>query len=400
MGVIISGINNPTSTHNATFTDISDNPPPAILQLPDEIQFNDSYAGGGSGGNYSQIYYYDDINATYNPVASNYSLHKFRFVIDEKNRLLGIITEGDIRKAILKGIALDDNVKKTMNRNPFCLKPGYSNGEIVRIMIDSNVYHLPIVDDQKIVRGIVFKDTFVRQKVLLCPVVIMAGGLGSRLLPLTEDTPKPLLTVSGKPMIVHIIEKFRDEGAKEFFICVNYKRSMIKEYLGDGSAYRVRITYIEETDNLGTSGALSLLPEMSSSFFVINADVLTSVNFKAMYQFHLDNESILTVAIKKIQFDVPYGTVSLEHNRIVDLSEKPSIENYINAGIYVIDNHCIKEIPTNQPYDMTDLISHLLSNKRKISGYLINDEWTDIGQLKDYFLANGVDPHNIDELNI
>ncbi|MBW2184679.1 MAG: NTP transferase domain-containing protein, partial [Deltaproteobacteria bacterium] len=220
------------------------------------------------------------------------------------------------------------------------------------------------------------------------PVVIMAGGVGSRLLPLTEDKPKPLLEVSGKPMIVHVLEKFRDEGAKDFFICVNYKSTMIEEYLGDGSNYRVNISYINETEKLGTSGSLSLLPEISSPFFVTNADVLASVNFKAMYQFHLDNESILTMAIKKIQFDVPYGTVALEHNRIIDLSEKPSVENYINAGIYVIDNHCVREIPASQHYDMTDFISHLLSKNRKISGYLIKGSWTDIGQLKDYWSVN------------
>jgi len=327
-------------------------------------------------------------------------------IIDEKNMLLGILTEGDIRKAILKGVPLHENVKKTMNTNPFCLKPGYADGEMIRIMIDHNIYHLPIADDQKVLKGIVFNQTFVRQKVLLCPIVIMAGGLGSRLFPLTEETPKPLLTVSGKPMIVHIVEKFRDEGAKDFFICVNYKGTMIENCLGDGSEYRVRITYIKETDKLGTSGALSLLPEMSTPFFVTNADILASVNFNAMYQFHLDNESTLTMAIKKIQFDVPYGTVSLEHNSIIDVSEKPSIENYVNAGIYVIDNHYMKEIPTNQRYDMTDFVSYLLSKNKKISGYLINGEWTDMGQLRDYCSVNKTElikaqpPDNIKEFSI
>jgi len=309
-------------------------------------------------------------------------------IIDERNRLLGILTDGDIRKAILKGITLNENVKQTMNKNPFCLSPGYADGEMIRIMKDHNVYHLPIVDGQKKLKGIVFKQTFVQQKCLLCPVVIMAGGIGSRLLPLTIDKPKSLLTVSEKPMIVHILERFRDEGAKEFFICVNYKSKMIEDCLGDGSSYRVRITYIKETDSLGTAGALSLLPEISSPFFVTNADILASVNFKAMYQFHLDNESALTMAIKKIQFDVPYGTVTLEHNSIVNLSEKPSVENYVNAGIYIIDNQCIKEIPINQRHDMTEFISYLLSKNKKISGYLINGDWTDIGQLKDYWSAN------------
>ena len=309
-------------------------------------------------------------------------------IVDEENRLSGILTDGDIRRAILNAITPDEAVQKAMNKNPFCLTSGYGPGEMIRIMVDQNIYHLPIIDDRRRLQGIVFKRTFTQQKIIRCPVVIMAGGMGSRLFPLTEDTPKPLLTVSGKPMIVHIIERFRDEGAKDFFICVNYRGSMIENCLGDGSDYRVRITYIKETDRLGTSGALSLLPEMSTPFFVTNADVLASVNFNAMYQFHLDNESTLTMAIKKIQFDVPYGTVSLEHNSIIAVSEKPSVENYINAGIYVIDNQCMKEIPLNQPYEMTDFISYLLSHNRKISGYLINGEWIDMGQIKDYFSAN------------
>ena len=122
-------------------------------------------------------------------------------IIDQKNRLLGILTEGDIRKAILRGIPLEENVKKTMNATPFCLKPGYADGEMIRAMMEHNVYHLPIIDDQKVLKGVIFNQTFVQQKVLLCPIVIMAGGLGSRLFPLTEEIPKPLLTVSGKPMI-------------------------------------------------------------------------------------------------------------------------------------------------------------------------------------------------------
>ncbi|MBW1855824.1 MAG: CBS domain-containing protein [Deltaproteobacteria bacterium] len=336
----------------------------------------------------------------------NHHNKNITLVVDKNNRLLGILTDGDIRKAILNGVTPKDNVQKAMNKTPFCLKPGYANGEMVRIMVENNIFHLPIVNEQKILKGIIFQQTFIRQNILLCPVVIMAGGVGSRLFPLTEDKPKPLLTISGKPMIVHILEKFRDEGAREIFICVNYKSTMIEEYLGDGSNYRVNISYINETEKLGTAGALSLLPEISSPFFVTNADVIASISLKAMYQFHLDNESTLTMAIKKDQKDVPYGTVTLEHNSIVNLSEKPSIVYYINAGIYIVDNHSVKEIPTKQFYNMTDFVSHLLSNNMKISGYLINGSWTDIGQFKDYGLANTNEmikaqrPPNLEKINM
>ncbi len=310
-------------------------------------------------------------------------------IVDEHNRLSGIVTDGDIRQAILKGITPEESVQKAMNRDYFCLKPGYADGEMVRIMRENNVYHLPIVDDEKHLTGIVFQQTFIQQRILLCPVVIMAGGVGSRLFPLTRDIPKPLLEVSGKPMIAHILEKFRDEGARDFFICVNYKSTMIEEYLGDGSAYRININYIKETEKLGTAGALSLLPEISAPVFVTNADVMTSLNLRAMYQFHLDNEAALTMAIKKDQKDVPYGTVTLEHNRIVNLSEKPSIVYYLNAGIYIVDNQILREIPPQHFYNMTDFIAHLLSRNAKVSGYLINGSWTDIGEFKEYLEING-----------
>jgi dTDP-glucose pyrophosphorylase/predicted transcriptional regulator len=319
-------------------------------------------------------------------------------IVDEENRLLGIVTDGDIRRAILSGITPGEDVRKVMNQKPFCLNPGYANGEMVRIMVDKNVFHLPIIDEHKKVKGIVFKKTFTQQKIVPCPVVIMAGGMGSRLMPLTEETPKPLLPISGKPIIVRIVEKFRDEGAQDFFICVNYKGLMIEDYLGDGSRWRVRINYIRETDSLGTAGGLSLLPEMDSPFFVTNADVLASINFKAMYQFHRDNGATVTMAIKKIHLDVPYGTVTLKHNSIVDLSEKPSVENYVNAGIYIIDNKCLEEIPENTHYDMTDLIARLLSHSKKIAGYLIDEDWTDIGQIHDYIIANGEIPHDFKKL--
>lgn len=310
-------------------------------------------------------------------------------IVDESNRLAGILTDGDIRKAILNGITPDESVQRAMNRHYFCLKSGYADGEMVRIMQENDIYHLPIVDDQSHLIGIVFQQTFIQQKILLCPVVIMAGGLGSRLFPLTRDVPKPLLEVSGKPMISHILEKFRDEGARDFFICVNYKSTMIEECLGDGSAYRINIHYIKETEPLGTAGALSLLPEISSPFFVTNADVMTSVNLRAMYQFHLDNEATLTMAIKKDQKNVPYGTVTLEHNRIVNLSEKPSIVYYLNAGIYIVDSNSLGEIPSEHFCNMTDFVAHLLSRNAKISGYLINGSWTDIGEFKDYLEING-----------
>jgi dTDP-glucose pyrophosphorylase/CBS domain-containing protein len=311
-------------------------------------------------------------------------------IVNEENRLVGVITDGDIRRAILKGVGLEDRVTRAMTKNPVTAKPYYTKGELFRMMVEYQVSHIPVVDEANRLLGIVFEDSLRRESLLTIPVVVMAGGLGTRLRPLTEETPKPMLQVNGKPMLERIVLRFRDLGVGEFYLSVNYKAEVIEKYFKDGSAWRIQIHYLREKKRLGTAGSLSLLPDhISSPFFVVNADIVTDLDFRAIYQFHRDNSPDLTMAVKKVSYQVPYGTIEVEGGRIVSLSEKPHIKKYVNAGIYICEPRVRNEVPSSQFFDMTDLINKLIGQGKLVSSYLINGAWLDIGQKRDYYRANG-----------
>jgi dTDP-glucose pyrophosphorylase/CBS domain-containing protein len=311
-------------------------------------------------------------------------------VVNEKACLIGVITDGDIRRSILKGITLEDRVTLAMTRNPITARPNYTKGELFRMMIRHQISHIPVVDERTCLLGIVFEDSLRRESLLTIPVVVMAGGLGTRLRPLTEKIPKPMLKVNGKPMLEGIIERFRDLGVEEFYISVNYKSEVIENYFGDGSPWRIKIQYLREKKRLGTAGSLSLLPKnFPSAFFVVNADIVTDLDFRAIYQFHRDNDADLSVAVKKFSYQVPYGTIEVEHGRIVSLAEKPQIKKYVNAGIYILEPEIVPEIPADQFFDMPDLINRSINEGKVVSSYLIHGTWVDVGQKKDYYRANG-----------
>jgi len=204
-----------------------------------------------------------------------------------------------------------------------------------------------------------------------------------------------MLKVNGKPMLERIIERFRDLGVGEFYISVNYKGNVIEDYFRKGQGWRVQIHYLREKKRLGTAGSLSLLPPgMNTPFFVVNADIITDLDFRAIYQFHRDHSPDLTVAVKKISYQVPYGTIEVEHGQIISLSEKPHIKKYVNAGIYILEPRVIGEILVDQIFDMTDLINKLIVQGRVVSSYLINGTWVDVGQKRDYDQANGAPGRN------
>ncbi len=311
-------------------------------------------------------------------------------VVNKDSCLVGVITDGDIRRAILRGISLEDRVTQAMTRNPVTARVDYTKGELFRMMVQNRISHIPIVDEKNRLQGIVFEDALRRESLLTIPVVVMAGGLGTRLRPLTEQVPKPMLKVNGKPMLECILERFRDLGVETFYISVNYKAEVIEDYFGDGSAWRIKIHYIRERKRLGTAGSLSLLPKnISSAFFVVNADIITDLDFRAIYQFHREHDPDITVAVKKVSYQVPYGTIEVEHGRIVSLSEKPHIKKYVNAGIYILEPRLLSEVPVDQFFDMTDLINKLIAKGRLVSSYLISGAWVDVGQKKDYYQVNG-----------
>ena len=230
-----------------------------------------------------------------------------------------------------------------------------------------------------------------QENLLTSPVVVMAGGLGTRLRPLTENIPKPMLKVNGKPMLERIIERFRDLGVNEFYISINYKAAIIQNYFNNGAGWRVKINYLKEKKRLGTAGSLNLLPDnVKCPFIVVNADVLTDLDFRAIYQFHRDNNADITAAVKRVSYQVPYGVIEIDHGRIVSLSEKPHINNCVNAGIYVLSRTALQKIPENEFFDMTDLINMLIADNKIVSSYMIQGDWVDVGQKQDYFRANNI----------
>ncbi len=311
-------------------------------------------------------------------------------IVDKKCRLKGVITSGDIRKAILKGVQFSDPVTMVINKKPIIIHTGISKGEVARLFDENRVYYVPVVDHDNTVLGIIAAKDFHERKIVNCPVLIMAGGLGTRMMPLTKDTPKPLLPVLGKPMIQHIIESLREFGANQFYVSVNYHAEMIKNFLKDGSWLRINIKYINENKRLGTAGALSEVKsrEKNGNLLIVNSDVITDLNYQSMYDFHENNESDITIAIKNFELKIPYGVLNMDFNRVISISEKPTEKKYINAGIYLLNIAALPKLKKNTYLDMTDLINTMINQNKRIYAYSIETFWADLGQYKDYLKAN------------
>ncbi len=311
-------------------------------------------------------------------------------VVDDNHRLLGTITDGDVRRGILKGISLDDSVGRIMNPSPTVVRAGDERQLILAMMQHKQLHHIPVVDEQGSLIGLEILDEIIQRRIRDNPVVLMAGGLGSRLRPLTDDCPKPMLHVGNKPLLETILENFIEYGFHRFYISLNYMGDVIKRYFGDGSRWDVRIAYLEEDQKLGTAGALSLLPEKPASpLLVMNGDLLTKINFRQLLEFHLEHRARATMCVREYDFQVPYGVVKIDRQRITGIDEKPVQRFFVNAGIYVLDPAVMDLIPQGAYYDMPSLFEKLIGRGDETSAFPIREYWLDIGQLADYDRANG-----------
>lgn len=310
-------------------------------------------------------------------------------VIDSEDRLLGTVTDGDIRRGLLRGFELSDPVDNVYHRQPMTASADTPVDQIHSRMKRYYLKHLPVVDsDNRVVSLEVLKDILSRDP-KKSPVVLMAGGLGSRLRPLTNDCPKPLLKVGGKPILEIILEKFVDEGFQNFFISINYMGDSIRSCFGDGSRWDVSIEYLEEKERLGTAGGLSLFPESPDEpVIVMNGDLLTKISFNALLNFHKDSRASATMCVREHEVSIPYGVVRAESARLIELQEKPVQKILVNAGIYVLSPEAISLIPENQYFDMTDLFNQMISLNWHTSVYQIKEYWIDIGRMKDFEMAN------------
>jgi dTDP-glucose pyrophosphorylase len=314
-------------------------------------------------------------------------------VLDDKNKLLGTVTDGDIRRGLLRGLALEDSIESIIYKTPTVCTINNSKEEILKIAVEKKLFKIPIVDLEGFLVGIEEIDDFIKQKEHPYKVVLMVGGLGRRLSPLTDNLPKPLLNVGNKPLLETIIDNFSKYGLKNFILSVNYKSEMIEDYFGDGSKFGVNIKYAHENKRMGTAGALSLMKEeLTATFFVMNGDLLTNINFDHMIRYHIECQSVATMGIKQYDFQVPYGVVNVNEQRIVSIEEKPSHNFFVNAGIYILDKSVLNEIPYDTFYDMPTLFKTLIANNNMAVSFLIREYWLDVGHKSNYEQANSEYP--------
>lgn len=316
-------------------------------------------------------------------------------ITDNRSKLIGVVTDGNIRRAILKGVDFSNNLSSICTTDPLTAPATISRIEAKKLMDKGKTFyvnHLPLLDETGRVQGLLLRrdlDKFELQSHDNF-VVIMAGGLGSRLQPLTNDCPKPMLKVGQKPILETIIENFKDQGFSKFYIAVNYKSNLVEDYFGDGSKFGVVIRYIKEEKRLGTAGALSLIPDLPDKpMIVMNGDILTKIDFQMLMDFHLSSQTIATMCVREYDFQVPYGVVKVNDNYLKALEEKPTHSFFVNAGIYVLNPEALNHIPHNSFFDITTLFDSFLKSDIKAGVFPIREYWIDIGQMPDFERANG-----------
>jgi len=320
-------------------------------------------------------------------------------VVDADGRLLGIVTDGDIRRAILAGMSLDAEIGGSMNRSPRTLPDTTPRSEVLAFMRRLKIHQVPLVDASGRLAGLELLDELIGAAELPNWVVLMAGGRGSRLRPLTEVCPKPLLPVGGKPILEHIVEAFVEEGFRNFYLSVNYKAEMIVEHFGSGERWGVRIDYLREERPLGTAGSLALLPRRPGHpFIVMNGDLLTKTNFAAILEFHARHRGLATMAVREYDVQIPYGVVTIDNGKvtridessgapIVSIDEKPIQHFYVNAGIYVLNPEVVDYVPAGAAIDMPALFDRLRRDGPTMA-YPLSEYWVDIGRQDELEMAN------------
>ena len=303
-------------------------------------------------------------------------------VVDDNNKLIGTVTDGDIRKAILAGKDLNITAAEAMRKSPTTSSESTPRTVIIKLMREKRIHQMPIVNESGQVVDVLTVDDMLGAQEKTNAVVIMAGGLGTRLHPLTQDTPKPMLNVGGKPILETIIQSFIDQGYVNFFVSLNFKAEIISDYFGDGSKLGASITYLHETTRLGTAGGLSLLPsEVNYPIIVMNGDLLTRISVDALLDFHQRENAVATMVVREDHYQVPYGVVEVDGTQIIDVKEKPTQRHLVNAGIYVLSEQSLANIPKGTYYDMPTHFTKLAADGHRTTAFPLHEYWVDIGRL-------------------
>ncbi len=313
-------------------------------------------------------------------------------VVDYAGRLVGTVTDGDIRRAMLADLSLETPVATILERQrelheprpmPLTAPIGTPPAELVALMRSYDVRQIPLVDEDGRVQDLALLHELVDVEGPPLRAVVMAGGFGTRLAPLTEDTPKPMLPVGDRPLLERIIEQLREAGIRHVNLTTHYRADVIAAHFGDGREHGVEIEYVPEERPLGTAGALGLV-DADGPILVMNGDILTRLDFRAMHRFHDEHGAEMTVAVRPYEARVPYGLVELEDGRVTGISEKPLVRGFANAGIYLIGPGVRDLVEPGERLDMPQLIDRLVEAGRRVVGFPLREYWLDVGRLDDY----------------
>ena len=312
------------------------------------------------------------------------SKRQIALVVESDGSLVATVTDGDVRRGILRGVDLDGSVDQVMHRAPTTITHGARDAETRRLIRDRKLQHVPVLDEAgRLVDLATVQDLF-GVTPLGTRIVLMAGGLGTRLRPLTENIPKPMLPVGGKPILEQIIARFADQGFWRISISVNYRAEMVRDHFGTGEALGVEIDYIEEEQAMGTAGALSLLSNPPDEpFIVMNGDVLVALQFPELLAYHKEKSATGTLVVREYEQQVPYGVVRSSEGLMTGIEEKPVERYFVNAGIYVLSPEALSHLTPGVPLDMPDLLSSLVTDGQNVGVYPLRDYWRDIGRLAD-----------------
>lgn len=316
-------------------------------------------------------------------------------VLDESDTLLGTVTDGDIRRGLLRGLTLDELIERVMSSNSLVVPPEMSRDVVLQLMHANRFRQLPVVDANYKVVGLHLWDEIATPPERPNLIIIMAGGLGTRLRPHTENCPKPMLPVAGKPMLEHIIERAKAEGFVRFVISIQYLGHVIKDYFGHGERLGVSIEYLNESEPLGTAGALSLLsPRPDLPFVVSNGDVLSDIKYGKLLDFHSRHDAVATMAVRLHEWQHPFGVVQTQGVNIVGFEEKPIARTHINAGIYALSPEALDVLSTNNYCDMPTLFEQFQAQGKRAVAYPMHEPWLDVGRPDDLKQANAENGRN------
>lgn len=314
---------------------------------------------------------------------------KIAIVTDPERRLIGTVTDGDVRRALLRGMGLETPVREVMNSTPVHVHPETSAEEVLAIMRSRVLRHVPVIDGEGRVLEVRTLQELLEPQLYENWVVILAGGRGTRLRPLTRETPKSMLEVGGRPILESTIVRCASAGFRRLFLSVNYQADVIRDHFGDGERHGVRIEYLEENEPLGTAGPLGLLPSRPEKpVLVMNGDILTNLNLGRLVEFHCEHGAHATMGVRQYEMQIPYGVVTVEENAVLGFHEKPYQQHYVNAGLYVLEPDVIGRIPRGHACDMPEIFERAMSAGLKVLAFPIREYWLDIGHVDDYVRAN------------